>query len=141
MIRKFMLSLLILIAATTAAHAEEQSFSDRKAHLTEIHALRVGYGSGTVRIVLDVAKPLEFTESYVENPSRMILDLKNAWLNSTVQKEIELKSLAAKKVRIAQACYLCSQLLLRATRRQTTTVNNDTADPAKTLNKDKYIFL
>ena len=102
MIRKFMLSLLILIAATTAAHAEEQSFSDRKAHLTEIHALRVGYGSGTVRIVLDVAKPLEFTESYVENPSRMILDLKNAWLNSTVQKEIELKSLAAKKVRIAQ---------------------------------------
>lgn len=101
MVKKIMLSLLIFIAATSVAHAEE-SFNDRKANLTEIHALRVGYGSGTVRIVLDVTKPLEFKESYVENPSRMILDLKNAWLNSDIQREIVLKSLAAKKVRIAQ---------------------------------------
>ena len=101
MVKKIMLSLLIFIAATSVVHAEE-SFNDRKANLTEVHALRVGYGSGTVRIVLDVTKPLEFKESYVENPSRMILDLKNAWLNSDIQREIELKSLAAKKIRVAQ---------------------------------------
>jgi N-acetylmuramoyl-L-alanine amidase CwlD len=91
-----------LIAGTSVVHAEEQSFSERKANLAEVHALRVGYGSGTVRIVLDVTKPIEFTESYAENPSRLILDLKNTWLNPTVQREIEIKSLAAKKVRIAQ---------------------------------------
>lgn len=96
-----MLSLLILIAATSAVEAAG-NFNDRKANLTEVHALRVGYGAGTVRIVLDVTKPIEFSESYAENPSRMILDLKNAWLNSDIQREIELKSLAAKKVRVAQ---------------------------------------
>ena len=78
MIRKILLSLLILIAATSAAQAEEQkaepTFNDRKANLAEVRSLRVGYGAGTVRIVLDVTKKVEFTESYAENPSRMILD-------------------------------------------------------------------
>ena len=106
MIRKILLSLLILIAATSAAQAEEQkeepTFNDRKANLAEVRSLRVGYGAGTVRIVLDVTKKVEFTESYAENPSRMILDLKDAWLNPNVQRETEIKSLAAKKIRIAQ---------------------------------------
>lgn len=106
MIRKILLSLLILIAATSAAHAAEQkaepNFNERKANLAEVRALRVGYGSGTIRIVFDVTKPVEFTESYAENPSRMILDLKNSWLNPNVQRETELKSLAAKKLRVAQ---------------------------------------
>ena len=102
MIRKILLSLLIFIAATSAAHAATQTFNDRKANLTEVHALRVGYDEGMVRIVLDIAKPLEFTESYVENPSRMILDLKDAWLNSDVEHEMELKSSVATRIRIAQ---------------------------------------
>ena len=106
MIRKILLSLLILIAATSAAHAAEEksepNFNERKANLAEVRTLRVGYGSGTIRIVFDVTKPVEFTESYAENPSRMILDLKNSWLNPNVQRETELKSLAAKKLRVAQ---------------------------------------
>lgn len=106
MIRKILLSLLVLLAATSAAYAAEQksepNFNERKANLAEVHALRVGYGAGTIRIVLDVTKKVDFTESYAENPSRMILDLKNAWLNPTVPRETEINSLAAKKIRIAQ---------------------------------------
>lgn len=106
MIRNILLSLLVLLAATSAAYAAEQksepNFNERKANLAEVHAMRVGYGNGTIRIVLDVSKKVEFTESYAENPSRMILDLKNAWLNSTVPRETEINSLAAKKIRIAQ---------------------------------------
>ncbi len=106
MIRNILLSLLVLLAATSAALAAEQksepNFNERKANLAEVHALRVGYGAGTIRIVLDVTKKIDFTESYAENPSRMILDLKNAWLNSTVPRETEINSLAAKKIRIAQ---------------------------------------
>ena len=100
MVRKILLSLLILIAATSAAHAED--FNARKANLAEVSAVRIGYGSGTVRIVLDISKKVEFTESSAENPSRIIIDLKNSWLNPNVQREIALKSLAAKKFRIAQ---------------------------------------
>ena len=106
LIRKILLSLLILIAATSAAQAAEQkaepSFSERKANLAEVSAIRVGYGAGTIRIVVDMTKKVDFTESYVENPSRIIIDLKNSWLSPTTQREIELKSLAAKKIRVAQ---------------------------------------
>ena len=97
-----MLSLLILIAATSAAQAAEQNFSERKANLAEVSGVRVGYGSGTIRIVVDLSKKVEFVESYAENPSRMIIDLKDSWLSPTVKREIELKSLAAKKIRVAQ---------------------------------------
>ena len=106
MIRKILLSLLILIAATSAAQAAEQkaepNFAERKANLAEVSAIRVGYGAGTIRIVVDMTKKVDFTESYVENPSRIIIDLKNSWLSPTAQREIELKSLAAKKIRVAQ---------------------------------------
>ena len=102
MIKKILLSLLILIAATSAAHAAEESFSERKAHLAEVSAVRIGYGSGTIRIVVDMTKKVDFVESYAENPSRMILDLQNSWLSPTVKREIELKSLATKKIRVAQ---------------------------------------
>ncbi len=106
MIRKILLGLLILIAATTAAEAaEEQSepnFKERMSNLAELQAIRVGYGSGTIRIVADMTKKVEFQESYAENPSRIIIDLKDTWLNPKVQKEMELKSLAAKKFRVAQ---------------------------------------
>ena len=100
MLKKILLSLLIVFAATSAAHAED--FNARKANLAEVSAVRIGYGSGTVRIVLDVSKKVSFTESSAENPSRIIIDLKNAWLNQNVQREFALKSLAAKKLRIAQ---------------------------------------
>ena len=102
MIRTIMLSLLILFAATSAVHAAEGDFSERKANLTEISAFRVGYGNGMVRIVLDIGKEVEYTESYAEYPSRMIIDFKNTWLNPTVQRELTLKSVVATKMRLAQ---------------------------------------
>lgn len=106
MIRKILLSLLILIAATSAAQAAEEksesTFNERKANLAEISDIRVGYGSGTVRIVIDTTKQVDFSEFTIENPSRVIIDLKDSWLNPKVQREIELKSLAAKKIRVAQ---------------------------------------
>ncbi len=106
MVKKILLSLLILIAATQTAQtaqAAEKTFNERKANLSEVAAVRFAYGEGTVRIVVDMTKKVEVVESYAENPSRMILDLKNSWLNNdTVKREIELKSLAAKKIRVAQ---------------------------------------
>lgn len=107
MIKRILLSLLILIAATSAVEAAEEekselNFKERMSNLAEIQAIRVGYGSGTIRIVTDITKKVEFQESYAENPSRIIIDLKNTWLNPKVQKEMELKSLAAKKLRVAQ---------------------------------------
>ena len=102
MIKRILLSLLILFAATSAVHAQEQSFNERKANLAEVNAVRYSYGSGTIRVVIDITKKVDFTESYAENPSRVIIDLKNAWLSPNVQREIEFKSLAAKKLRIAQ---------------------------------------
>ena len=121
MIKKILLSLLILIAATSAAHAAEQktepTFSERKANLAEVSAIRVGYGAGTIRIVVDMTKKVDFTEASAENPSRIIIDLKNSWLNPTVKREMELKSLAAKKFASHSSTRRPSELSLKAWRR------------------------
>ena len=102
MIRNILLSLLVLCALTQAASAAELTFSDRKANLAEFHAIRIGYGAGTVRIVIDLTRQVDFKESYAENPSRMIVDLQNTWLNPSVKREIELTSTVGKRIRIAQ---------------------------------------
>ena len=102
MIKNILLSLLVLCALTSAVSAAEPTFNDRKANLAQLSGIRVGYGAGTVRIVLDLTRQVDFKESYVENPSRMIVDLQNTWLNPNVKREIELTSTVGKRIRLAQ---------------------------------------
>ncbi len=93
MLKKIFLILLVFVMTVKVGEA---------AGTAEVAGLRYSYGSGTVRIVLDVTKKIEFKESYAENPSRLVIDIQNAILSSEVQRNIELESTAAKRVRIAQ---------------------------------------
>ena len=102
MLKKIFLSLLVLLSFSVTAEAAEESFKERAATMSEVQNIRFSYGSGTVRIVVDMTKETEFKEFYAENPSRLVLDIKNAWLSPKAPREIELDSTAAKKIRVAQ---------------------------------------
>ncbi len=93
MIKKIFLSLLVFMFFFKVGEAASPA---------EVTDVRFSYGSGTVRVVLDITKEVEFKEFYAENPSRLVIDIKNSVLNSAAKKEIELQSTAAKKFRIAQ---------------------------------------
>ena len=107
MLKKLLSGLLIFIAmliiVQEAEAAEEtESFSSRAAGMSEIKNLRYNSGSGRIRIVLDVTKKVDFNIAYLEGPSRIVIDINNAWISKEVPREIELDSTAASKIRMAQ---------------------------------------
>ena len=102
---KKMLSCFLIFFAMMMIHeakAADESFATRAAGMAEIRDLRYSIGNGRIRIVLDVTKKIEYKEAFLENPSRMVIDIDNAWVGKDIPREIELKSTAASKLRIAQ---------------------------------------
>ena len=92
MLRKIWLSLLILFVTTSAVEGAAR-----------LENVRHSYGSGTVRIVLDLTEPTDFIESTAENPSRSVIDLPNATVGNEFHNYVEeLNSTAAKRIRVAR---------------------------------------
>lgn len=97
MIRKILMSLLIFVFMTSIGEAANLSGK------TKLQDVRYSLGAGTVRIVLDLKNRVEFTESYAENPSRLIVSLRNTWIDvKSLKRDIELNSTAAKRIKVAQ---------------------------------------
>ena len=106
MLKKMLSSLLIFFVIITMTQttkaAEDDTFSKRAVDMSEIRDLRYSIGSGRIRIVLDMTKEFEYDIKYMEGPSRIVIDMSNAWLNEKVPKSLELNSTAASQMRIAQ---------------------------------------
>ena len=97
MVQKILIGLLIFLFSISVCEAANLSGK------TEIKDLRYSLGSGTLRIVLDISKQIDFTESYAENPSRLIVTLKNSWIDvKKMKRDIELVSTVAKRIKVAQ---------------------------------------
>ena len=97
MVEKILIGLLIFLFSISTCEAANL------AGKTEIKDLRYSLGSGTVRIVLDMKKQVDFKESYAENPSRLIVSLPNTWIDvKKLKRDIELNSTAAKRIKLAQ---------------------------------------
>ena len=84
--------LLMLFISSTAMAARPASVQD----------LRYSNTGEKIRIVLDVTKETDFKELYLENPSRLIVDVENATLSPNVQKEFLVGSPLANRIRIGQ---------------------------------------
>lgn len=97
MVQKILIGLLIFLFSISTCEAANLSGK------TEIKDLRYSLGSGTLRIVLDIGKQIDFTESYAENPSRLIVTLKDTWIDvKKMKRDIELVSTVAKRIKVAQ---------------------------------------
>ena len=93
---------LIVMIFLQEAEAADESFSARAAEMSEIKNLRYNIGNGRIRIVLDVTKKVNYDIAYLENPSRIVIDMDNSWISKEVPREVMLNSTAASKIRIAQ---------------------------------------
>ena len=90
------------VEAADGIDEPNESFSTRAAEMSEIKNLRYNIGSGRIRIVLDVTKKIKYDVAYLENPSRIIIDINDSWIGKDVPREVQLDSTAASKIRIAQ---------------------------------------
>lgn len=109
MLKKILSGLLIffaMIVIIQISEAEAATFAERTAGMIGIKDIRYSTGAGRLRIVLDTTKKLtlrDYTVEYYENPSRIVIDINNAWVSDQIPKdEIQIKSTAVSKIKIAQ---------------------------------------
>lgn len=103
--RIFLLLTVVLVAVlgvTFAAHPAEAAFSDRAKDLTKIAGVRIGKTDGNVRIVIDADRPVSYKQSVLSNPTRIVLDIQNAWIAPEAKKNISVDSSLVSAVRVAQ---------------------------------------
>ena len=97
MIRKILASLLIFLLMTSIGEAANLT------NKTEVKNLRYSLTPGKVRIVVDMSRQVEYTEAYLEYPSRLIVSFKNTWIDvKKMKKDIEINSSAASRIKVAQ---------------------------------------
>ena len=93
MLKPVFMTLLFLFFFTATAMAARPAI---------VQDVRYSYNNGTVRLVVDVTDYVDFREIYVENPSRLVVDIQNATLSSKVKKELPIENPTAKRVRVGQ---------------------------------------
>jgi len=94
--------LVAVLGVTFAAHPAEAAFSDRAKDLTKIAGVRIGKTDGNVRIVIDADRPVSYKQSVLSNPTRIVLDIQNAWIAPEAKKNISVDSSLVSAVRVAQ---------------------------------------
>ena len=93
MIRKIFVSLLLILLAGSINYASAAS---------RLQNVRYSQNPGVLRIVLDLTGEFEYKEFYVENPSRVVIDIQNAVVDANAPKDIRLNSPEAKRIRVGQ---------------------------------------
>ena len=99
-----LLSVLLigLLGITSAASSAEAAFSDRAKDLAKVTGVRIGRTEGNVRIVIDADRPVLYRQSVLANPTRIVLDVQNAWIAPEAKKNIAVDSPLVSAVRVAQ---------------------------------------
>jgi|WetSurMetagenome_2_1015567.scaffolds.fasta_scaffold00013_12 N-acetylmuramoyl-L-alanine amidase len=82
-----------ILAAPFAGIAEENS---------ELREVRFWKNQDQIRFVLDLSKPVEFTNGKLSNPARIFFDLKKTKLAAGLKKRVEVQNEYVKGVRFGQ---------------------------------------
>ena len=91
-------ALLLLAAIAVPVRTEAADLSS----MAEVTGVRVGDGSDKTRIVVDATKAVSIQTMTLSNPTRVVADIKGAWLSPKVKKETMVGSRFVSKVRVAQ---------------------------------------
>ena len=88
----------VLLPAGTA----DAAFSDRTKDMAKITGIRIGRTDGNVRIVVDSDHPVIYRQFVLANPTRVVLDVQNAWIMPEAKKNVQVDSPLVSGVRAAQ---------------------------------------
>ena len=102
--RIFLLFIVILVGliGVGSAVTAEAAFSDRAKDMTRVSGVRIGKTDGNVRIVIDAERSVSYKQSVLSNPTRVVLDVQNAWVAPEAKKDIAVDSPLVLRVRVAQ---------------------------------------
>lgn len=84
------------------ASAMAATSGDRPDHMAEITDVRLSTGDGILRVVLDATKPVTVKKMILSNPTRLVVDIKDAWVTPKSKRDGPLDSPHATRIRVAQ---------------------------------------
>jgi N-acetylmuramoyl-L-alanine amidase len=70
--------------------------------LTEVKSLRHWSTGDTIRVVIDLSAPIEFTKGRLSNPERLFFDIKNSRLQKGIQTNYHIADSLIKMIRLGQ---------------------------------------
>lgn len=79
-----------------------QSIALAASDTATINKLRVSNNKDKVRIVVDANKEVDYQSFALSSPDRIVVDLNDATLSKSVQRELDIDSKFASKIRVAQ---------------------------------------
>lgn len=94
--------LVCILGITAAAPTAEAAFGDRAKDMAKITGIRIGRMNGNVRIVVDSDRPVSYRQRVLANPTRVVVDVQNAWIVPAYKKNIAVDSSLVSGVRAAQ---------------------------------------
>ena len=103
--RIFLLAAALLIGmlgVLLPAGMADAAFSDRTKDMAKITGIRIGRTEGNVRIVVDSDHPVTYRQFVLANPTRVVLDVQNAWIMPEAKKNVQVDSPLVSGVRAAQ---------------------------------------
>ena len=103
--RIFLLAAALLIGmlgVLLPAGMADAAFSDRTKDMAKITGIRIGRTEGNVRIVVDSDHPVTYRQFVLANPTRVVLDVQNAWIMPEAKKNVQVDSPLVSRVRAAQ---------------------------------------
>ena len=103
--RIFLLATALLIGmlgVLLPAGMADAAFSDRTKDMAKITGIRIGRTEGNVRIVVDSDHPVTYRQFVLANPTRVVLDVQNAWIMPEAKKNVQVDSPLVSGVRAAQ---------------------------------------
>ena len=94
--------ILVGILGFTSVNTAEAAFSERAKDLAKVTGVRIGRTDGNVRVVVDSDHSVSYKQSVLSNPTRIVLDIQNAWIVSEAKKDLTVDSPLVSRVRVAQ---------------------------------------
>ncbi len=84
---------LLFVIHTSLAYAQE---------FVEVKSLRHWSTGDTIRVVIDLSAPIEFTKGRLSNPERLFFDIKNSRLQKGIQANYNIGDSLLKMIRLGQ---------------------------------------
>ena len=98
----FAFAAMLPAGSAAAEDAADTDFAARVAGMAEITDVRLGTSKDKTRVVIESTKPLSYRKMTLSSPSRVVVDIDQAWLSAKVKRQFSTKSSFIGNVRLGQ---------------------------------------
>jgi len=102
MARYFLIAAALLGWLLWPCSAEAANFDARSAKMAQVSGLKINSEDDKARIVLNTGRAVKYKQTVLSSPDRIVVDIKNAWIDTVDKKDQKVAGKFVSRVRLAQ---------------------------------------